>query len=114
MDSYTDIAYSSITTYFNTLAKFGYKSYEDVYRMLVLFYIDDIVSGVYDVIPTEDEYRTMMKSLYCLFGSDCMIPYPKYYNEDSLIHNMKGPFIPRETEDEILRFTQNVRLRKEA
>lgn len=66
--------YESIYRYFKVLSQFGYKSYEDVNRLLVMLYISDILSE-YQV--AEEDLRTLQNCMYCMYGTTCLVPYPK-------------------------------------
>lgn len=73
-----NILYTVISRYFNILSKFGYVSYNEVYNILYLILIRDFVYNDFYGYITEDDYRHIEKSLYCLFGKSCLIPYPDF------------------------------------
>lgn len=99
--------------YFNSLTQFGYRKDSDVTKLIVYIFISEILTGDMREFITEKDYRIIEKALYCLYGSSCLLPYPKYINEDNLFgHNvLNKPLIPRITEDSILRLTEDSKFR---
>lgn len=105
-----DTAYKGVVNYFNALTKYGYKNYQDTYKLLLLLFIDDLLTGPLSIYVTEEDYRIIDKALYCLYGSSCLIPYPEYTNGTSLIHVLNTDTL-RLTEDCNLRFTEDEQFR---
>lgn len=107
MNEITEISKVAVDRYFNTLALFGYKNYTDVYKLLALLYIEELLTQqAYSGFISEEDYRIIMNALYCLTGSTCLIPYPEFINNDSLIHDTLRNYIPRITQDSNLRYTE--------
>ena len=75
MDS---IVYNAITKYYTALSKLGYYKYGDVFSLLVLCFLRDFVYQDYRGILNKSDYSIIEKALNCLFGSNCLIPYPDY------------------------------------
>jgi hypothetical protein len=75
MDS---IVYNAITKYYTALSKLGYYKYGDVFSLLVLCFLRDFVYKDYRGILNKSDYSIIEKALNCLFGSNCLIPYPDY------------------------------------
>ena len=114
MDEVTKISDEAIQRYFTALSQFGYKKYSDVDKLLVLLFIEETLSHDFAEFITEEDYRTIVSSLYCLYGSNCMIDFPSFANYDSLIHKTNVHLVPRITEDSILRISQEDLIRVEA
>lgn len=91
--------------YFSVLANTGYMNYKHVERLLVYDCIVNILEGDMGIYVTEEDYKAMQQALYCLYGSTCLIPYPRFINEDNMGYN-EYDFIPRITETGILRNTE--------
>lgn len=107
MNEITEISKVAVDRYFNTLALFGYKNYTDVYKLLALLYIEELLTQqAYSGFISEEDYRVIMDALYCLTGSTCLIPYPEFINNDSLIHETLRNYIPRVIQDSNLRYTE--------
>lgn len=87
MEELTKLSAESIQKYFTSLSQFGYKNYTDVYRMIVLLFIEEIVTHKFLEFITEKDYNDILKSLNCLVGSNCLIDFPKYANYDDVVHN---------------------------
>jgi hypothetical protein len=79
-----NVLYESLSRYFNVLSKLGYMSYSEVDKLLVLIFIYDLLGSDCSTFITEDEYRVIDNALYCLYGSTCLIPYPKYIANTSI------------------------------
>lgn len=112
MDEMTNISYDAIVRYFTSLAQFGYRSYGDVNKLLALLTLDDLLN-VFSEYIDEDDFRAIINAIYCLSGTTCLIRYPEFVNHDSLIHKTKIGFTTRITEDNVIRDTEDYRLRIE-
>ena len=75
MDS---IIYNAITQYYTALTKLGYYKYGDVFKLLVLCSLRDFVYQDFRGTLTKEDYGIIEKALDCLYGSNCLIPYPDY------------------------------------
>lgn len=108
--------FNSIGTYFNALTQFGYKKQEDVNKLLVYNFIEEMLTGEMRFFVTEADYRLIEQALSCLYGSSCLIPYPQYANDDCLFGHIEsgGLISPRITEDSNIRFTEDDRVRFKA
>jgi hypothetical protein len=73
-----EFVYNSLSTYYNTLEKTGYLSYDNVYKLLLLVFYKDFVYGDFRGVLNEKDYSMIERALYCLFGTTCLIPYPDY------------------------------------
>ena len=107
MDAITNISFEALQRYFHTLSVLGYKSYNDVGKMLLLLYIEEILTGEMSFYVTEEDLRTISDALNCLYGSTCLIDYPCIPNNNDIIHPIRGNIIPRITEDCILRTSED-------
>lgn len=114
MDEVTRISAEAIQRYFTTLSQFGYKKYSDVDKLLVLIFIEETLAHDFAQFITEEDYRIITNALYCLYGSNCMIDFPKFSSYDSLIHETRVHLTPRITEDSILRVCEKDLIRIEA
>lgn len=66
---------SALNRYFSTLSHTGYKSYNEVDKLLVLIFMEELLCGPMSEFITEEDYKHIYSSIVCLQGS-CMIPYP--------------------------------------
>jgi hypothetical protein len=113
MKELTKITEEALNRYFITLSQFGYKKYSEVESLLVLLFIEDIVLDKLFDFVTESDYNIILQALECLYGSNCMIDFPKYDNYDSLIRKYNVYLSPRITEDATLRVDQKEVIRVE-
>ncbi len=113
MDELLEISEEAIIRYFTTLSQFGYKKYSDVNKILVLFFIEEMLSGEMSYYITQEDYRSIINALYCLTGSTCMIDFPMFESYDTLVHSNNRPFVPRITEDSVIRSTEEDSFRVE-
>lgn len=86
MESYSNVLAKSLERYFKTIKHYGYYKDLGVTKLLILIYFNELLSDYYNIPITDSEYEIIQKALLCLFGSDCIIPYPYYinYNGDHL------------------------------
>lgn len=75
-----DFLHEILSRYFNTLSVLGYKDYNSVYKVLLLSLIRDFINKDYYGYLTEEDYNTINKSLYCIYGTSCLIPYSNKYS----------------------------------
>lgn len=92
-------ALHSVDNYFSALSQFGYKKQSDIDKLLILLFIEEILTGEMRFFVTEEDYRSIDNALNCLYGSSCLIPYPQYINDDSLFGTMgEGLYVAGITE----------------
>jgi len=100
---------NSIASYFNALKNFGYKKYSDVNKLLAYIFISEVLTGDMRIYITEEDYNSINKALRCLYGTSCLIPYPKLKCNNDTIHSIFiNPFRlgVRITQDGNIRFTE--------
>ena len=82
----TNEVYNSVNNYFSALSHLGYKSDGEVNQLLIFSFIEELLYGPLAEFITEDDYRDINNSLYCLYGS-CLIPFPDYKKGISFVTN---------------------------
>lgn len=107
----TNISKEALTRYFNILSTLGYKNYKEVDKLIVLLFIEELLTSELSYFINEQDYKTISNIIACLEGSSCMIDIPLYETYDSLIHKDLRELTYRITEDSILRYTENNLLR---
>ena len=107
----TQQALDALDTYFKTLEQTGYMRYDSVAGILGLLLVDDFLNTDMNTFVTEDDYQTMASFLYCIYGRNCLVPYPQFVKEIPQIGTILpkgGGFQPfRITENGIYRPTEN-------
>lgn len=104
--------YNSVNRYFSLLSHTGYKSYNDVYKLLAFTFIEEMLYGPMSEYIDDKDYNDITDALYCLYGT-CMIPYPDYKESfDNVVNRIPDNY--RITEDNITRYTEDNKLRIES
>lgn len=103
-------AYTAVSRYFSRLANFGYIPNAEIDRVLALIAIKRLVNNY---LLNEAQYRIAENALNCLWGSSCMLPYPEYLVQHSLVATDKEAIYrfteegeDRITEDDMMRIAQ--------
>lgn len=78
----------ALTKYFNTLSKLGYINYSEVNKLIFLIFIHDLFESDCNKFITEDELKIINNALYCIYGSTCLISYPKYTVDTTISCNI--------------------------
>lgn len=113
-DIITGQAIEGLEKYFRTLESTGYMKYSNVYSLLGLLLADDFLNTDLNAFITEEDYRIIDKFLYCLYGSNCLLPYSVYV---SRVPQVGGTLpghvhvLPRMDENKALRFTERNSIR---
>lgn len=79
-----EVVYEALERYFYVLSKVGYVPDDRVRSLLVLSFYKDFVYEDYRGILSRDDYRLIEMALNCLYGNNCLIPYPDYKKMGSL------------------------------
>lgn len=100
-------AYVAVSRYFSRLANFGYIPDVEVEKVIALLAIKDLVNRY---LLNEQQYRIVENALTCLWGTSCMLPYPEYIKQHSMVATDKEA-IYRFTEEGEDRITEDDRMR---
>ena len=76
VDAMDELIYDTLIRYFKTLAHTGYKSYDVVFKMLVMDFIYEITHTELRYYITNKDIKLMQDLLYQFFGSTCEISFP--------------------------------------
>lgn len=79
----------SLSRYFNSLSNSGYINHEEVDKLLILTFIQELLDSDCREFITADEYLNIHKALYCLCGQTCLISYPEYKSNTTVTLNCK-------------------------
>lgn len=105
----TNEVYNSVNRYFSVLSHTGYKPDKEVEQLLIFTFLEEVLYGPLSQFITEEDYKVITNSLYCLYGS-CMIPFPDYKKSfDSTVNRMLDEY--RITETGVLRSSELSELR---
>lgn len=75
MGAILKLAFEAIKRYFHSLSVFGYRKYSDVDKMLLLLYIEEILSGNMSYYITNADLMVINSALNCLYDSTCLIDH---------------------------------------
>lgn len=76
VDAMDELMYDNLIRYFRTLAHTGYKSYDVVFKMLVMDFIYEITYTELRYYITNEDIKLMRDLLYQFFGSTCEVSLP--------------------------------------
>ena len=88
----TNITNEALRRYFKSLATFGYMKYSEVDKLIVLSFIEELMTGPLSIYITEEDYKVLLNALECLYGSTCLIDFPSYNVYDNIIHEIRKEF----------------------
>ena len=111
MDELNLITFSAINNYYNYLDNLGYANYDDINKLVILSFINDIVNTFPQYITNKD-YDTIVKTMLYLSKS-CFISAPHFLTQESLFKDntyyKQRTF--RMSEDSLFRYTEDDGLR---
>lgn len=102
MEEITDLSYDSIVKYFSSLGQFGYKSYNEVYKLVALMGLEEMLD-IFAEFITEKDLKEILSAITCLSGTTCLIDFPSYINDNSMIHKSKLNYLFRLSETDSIR-----------
>jgi len=73
-----DILYNALSNYYHALEIKGYMPNSHAKNLLLLIFYRDFVLKDYRGLLSKSDYCLIEKALNCLWGSNCLIPYPDY------------------------------------
>ena len=76
VDAMDELMYDTLIRYFKALAHTGYKSYDIVFKILVMDFIYEITHTELRYYITNKDIKLMQDLLYQFFGSTCEISFP--------------------------------------
>lgn len=105
MEDLNIILEHSLEKYFKVLKRTGYKSSKDVYNLLSLVIITELLDKYSEYI-TEEDLRSISMALSCISGS-CLIAAPTISLEDSIFHEVKRVLGVRISQESTTRKTED-------
>lgn len=73
-----NFVYNAFDGYFQVLEKVGYMKQKNINSLLVLHFFYDLIYHDFRGYISEEDYHTIELALNCLYGTNCLIPYPDY------------------------------------
>ena len=103
----TQQALDALAGYFTQVESAGYMRYDTVADILGLLLVDTFLNTDLSTFVTEEDYNIMASFLHCLYGNNCLIPYPQFYKEipqlGTILPGPGGMQPYRATENDFLR-----------
>lgn len=93
MTQIAETSYEAIKRYFDLLGLFGYKSYAEVEKLLVMLHVEELLNGPLSSYISRQDYRTILEALTCITGSTCLIPFEDYPFGSSLTGIVPGSYV---------------------
>lgn len=50
----------ALNSYFKVLSNKGYKKYDEVFKLLILSFLEELINGPYSFLIKEEDYRIIM------------------------------------------------------
>ena len=79
-----NILYDALSSYYHVLELKGYMPAIHAQKLLLLIFYRDFCYHDYRGLLSKEDYHLIEKALNCLWGSDCLIPYPDYLKMSKL------------------------------
>ena len=80
-----DLLYNACVRYFTSLSHYGYRNEEEVKKLLLYVFIQELVN-LTSIVISEEDYKHIENALYCIYGTTCLIPYPEYCENPMYLH----------------------------
>ena len=72
-----ELTFISIKNYYKVLKSRGSLSYNQVYQLLLLSFIDDLFQEDFSWYITEEDYALLTNMITCISKNSCIVPYSK-------------------------------------
>ena len=105
MQTFNNELLESLGTYFSALSRLGYMSYFEVDKLIAVLFMGEILDGLFDVLVSEEDFKSITNAINCLHGCSCILPYPNMSRGES-IKSPSSLLSPRITEQCVLRSTE--------
>lgn len=56
----------ALHSYFQILSKQGYKNYKEVYKLIVLCFLEELINSQYSFMLKDEDYRIIMNYIKCI------------------------------------------------
>lgn len=95
----TKVINDILDRYFRLLSSTGYLNYSSVYDILFLIAVEEFTSHDYDGYLDDSDYRSIQNAIYKIFGTHCIIPFPKHCCCMDSLHLSDVSYMRRDIED---------------
>lgn len=105
------VTYKSLQNYYNILRNVGSYDYNNVYKLLILVFITELLNEESKGYITEEDFRLLTQIIICLSKGTCIIPYTLQSKHVEPLYHFVEDMPTRQTEDIIIRVDQDGILR---
>ena len=95
--------FNGLEKYFKILSKTGYVKYQSVGKLLALSLVECFLNSELNTFITEEDYNIISRFLYCIYGRDCLVPYPKFVSQEPQV----GTILPNNGGFQPFRITES-------
>lgn len=81
---------NTLKNYFSLLAKTGYLNYNEVFKILVLLYIDKFIKNYPKVNDNDEEYRIINNAIHSLQRNSCIIACDRFNLQLTIVEDEEG------------------------
>ena len=96
----------SINRYHQVLKRTGFISDQEVYKLFILSFLDDLFKESFSWYITEENYELMDKIITYLSKNSCIIPYTKAASHTEPIKNFLEDIPIRVSENNVIRLAK--------
>ena len=95
-----------IKNYYKVLKSSGFLSYNQVYQLLLLSFIDDLFQDDFSWYITEENYKLIDNLITCLSKNSSIIPYTKVASHIEPVKNFLEDIPTRVSENNVIRLAE--------
>ncbi len=70
-----DYMYTLFTNYFTKLENDGYEAYPEVFKVVIMAFLYDLMNGNCKDMITKEDNTNIQKAFECYAGTSCIIPW---------------------------------------
>ena len=96
----------SINRYHRILKRTGFIGDQEIYKLFILSFLDDLFKEDFSWYITEENYKLMDNLITCLSKKSCIIPYIKEASHTEPIKNFLEDVPTRISENNVIRLAE--------
>ena len=74
-------ALDALMEYFQTVEQTGHFPIDKVEQLMCFMLVDDFLNTELNEFVSEEDHQLLSRFLYCIYGRNCLLPYPDFVNE---------------------------------
>jgi hypothetical protein len=84
-----NVALEALKEYFNILKYKGYLKKEEIHKVLIVSFIEEILEDKFFEYITEEDYNIMISTIYKMIPSSCTLKFPSFNTYFNLVNDIK-------------------------